>query len=170
MASNPCLTFLLVYSAIITVSLIITSALLATNHGRNMVCNGSEVEEEIVNTHYSVFDNSEDDIGEKDLEKICQCHCNCKKEEIITGVEVFIITAMGILILGLIVYCCLGVRKIILKRKMINAERLRLENEQIEAENEKREKELRRKAFLELLPEAIEMGAIANKPKPVDLE
>ena len=123
-----------------------------------------------MNTHYSVFDNSHDDIGEKDLEKICQCRYNCKKEELITGVEVFTITAMGILILGLTVYCCLGVRKIILKRKKINAERLRLENEQIEAENEKREKELRRKTFLELLPEAIEMDAIANKPKPVDLE
>ena len=170
MASNPCLTFLLIYSAIITVSLIITSALLGTNHGRNMVCSGGEVEEEIVNTHYSVFDNSEDDIGEKDLEKICQCHCNCAKEEIITGIEVFIVTTLGILILGLIVYCCSGVRKIILKRKKINDEQLRLENERKEAENEKREKELRRKTFLELLPEAIELGAIANKPKPVDLE
>ena len=77
---------------------------------------------------------------------------------------------MGILILGLTVYCFLDVRTIILKRRKINAKRLKLENDKITAENEKREKELRRKTFLELLPEAIEMGAIANKPKPVDLE
>ena len=117
MASNPCLTFLLVYSAIITISLIITSAQLAINHGRSMVCSGDGVEEEIVNTHYSVFDNSQDDIGEKDLEKICQCRCNCKKEELIMGVEVFTITAIGIRILGLTIYCFLGARTIILKRK-----------------------------------------------------
>ena len=84
--------------------------------------------------------------------------------------EVITITAMGVLILGLIVYCCLGVRTIILKRRKINAERLKLENDKIAAENENREKELRRNTFLELLPEAIEMGAIAIKPKPVDLE
>ena len=84
--------------------------------------------------------------------------------------EVFTITAMGVLILGLIVYCCLGVRTIILKRRKINAERLKLENDKIAAENENREKELRRNTFLELLPEAIEMVAIAIKPKPVDLE
>ena len=170
MASNPCLTFLLIYSAIITVSLIVTSSLLGTNHGRNMVCNGSEVGEVIVNTHYSVFDNRQDDIVEKDLEKICQCHCNCKKEEIITGIVVFVVTTLGILILALMVYCCSGVRSIILERKKINEEQLRLETERKEAENEKREKELRRKTFLELWPEAIELGAIANTPKPVDLE
>ena len=166
MASNPCLTFLLVYSGIVTVSLIITSALLGTNHGRTMVCSGGEVEEEIVNTHYSVFDNSEDDIGEKDLEKICQCHCSCAKEEIITGIEVFVVTTLGILILALMVYCCSGVRSIILERKKINEEQNRLETERKESE----EKELRRKMFQELLPEAIELGAIQKKPKPIDLE
>ena len=166
MASNPCLTFLLVYSGIVTVSLIITSALLGTNHGRTMVCSGGEVEEEIVNTHYSVFDNSEDDIGEKDLEKICQCHCNCAKEEIITGIEVFVVTSLGILILALMVYCCSGIKSIILERKKINEEQDRLEAERKESE----EKELRRKMFQELLPEAIELGAIQKKPKPIDLE
>ena len=43
MASNPCLTFLLLNSAIITISLIITSALLATNHGCRLVCGGNGV-------------------------------------------------------------------------------------------------------------------------------
>ena len=62
MASNPCLTFLLLNSAIITISLIIPSALLATNHGCRLVCGGNGVEEEVVNTHYSVFDNSHDEI------------------------------------------------------------------------------------------------------------
>ena len=89
MASNPCLTVLLVYSAIITISLVITSALLATNHGRSVVCSGEGVEEEVVNTHYSVFDDSHDEVEEKDSKELCKCHCNCYKEELITGVEVF---------------------------------------------------------------------------------
>ena len=80
--------------------------------------------------------------------------------------EVFTITAMGVLILGLIVYCCLGVRTIILKRRKINAEWLKLENDKIAAENENREKELRRNTFLELLPEAIEMGVLQLNQNP----
>ena len=54
------------------------------------------------------------------------------------------------------------------KRK-INAEKLKIENDRLTAENERKEKELRKQAFLELIPE-IKMSAIAAKPKPVDLE
>ena len=169
MASNPCLTVLLVYAAIITIALVVTSALLATKRGRSVVCSGDGVGEEVVNTHYSVFDNSHDEVEEKDPEKICQCHCDCKKEELITGVEVFTQTSVGVLVLGLTVYSCLGMRFIILKKRKINAEKLKIENDRITAENERKEKELRKQAFLELIPE-MEMSAIAAKPKPVDLE
>ena len=61
-------------------------------------------------------------------------------------------------------------RYIILKRRKINAERIKLETEKIKAENERKEKESRRNAILEFLPEAMEMGVIAKKPKPMDLE
>ena len=47
MASNPCLTILLVYSALVTISLIITSALLATNH-TSVVCSGEGGDGEVV--------------------------------------------------------------------------------------------------------------------------
>ena len=48
---------------------------------------------------------------------------------------------MGILILGLTVYCFLGVRTIILKRRKINAERIKMEIDRIAAENERKETE-----------------------------
>ena len=82
----------------------------------------------------------------------------------------FILTSVGILVLAVTIYSCLGMRYVILKRRKINAERIKLENEKIEAEKEKKEKENRRTAILEFLPEAMEMGMIAKKPKPVDLE
>ena len=53
-------------------------------------------------------------------------------------------------------------RYIILKRRKINAERIKLESDRVKAENEKKEKEF--------LPEAMEMGVIGKKPKPMDLE
>ena len=126
MASNPCLTISLVYSALVTIALIITSALLATNH-TSMVCSGEGGDGEVVVTHYSVVDNSHDEVEEGEPGEICQCHCDCKKEELITAVEVFILTSVGILVLAVTIYSCLGMRYIILKRRKINAERIKLE-------------------------------------------
>ena len=113
MASNPCLTFLLVYSTLVSIPLVITSALLATAH-TTMVWIGDR--EEVVVNHYAVVDNSQDevDVGE---EEPCKCHCNCESEEIITAVEVFILTSVGILVLSLITYTCIALRHFILKGK-----------------------------------------------------
>ena len=86
MGSNPCLTFLLVYSATVSIALIITSALLATNHS-TVVCKGRARLQ-----GYAVVDASEDETVEAQPEDTCKCHCNCKTEEMITGVEVFILT------------------------------------------------------------------------------
>ena len=61
-------------------------------------------------------------------------------------------------------------RYVILKRRKINAERIKLETEKIEAEKEKKEKESRRNTILEFLPEAMEMGVVAKRRKPMDLE
>ena len=55
-----------------------------------------------------------------------------------------------------------------MKKRKINAEKLKIENDRLTAENERKEKELRKQAFLELIPE-MEMSAIAETPKPVDL-
>ena len=110
MASNPCLTILLVYSALITISLIITSALLATNHGHSVVCSGEGGDGEVVVTHYPVVDNSHDEVEEGEPGEVCQCHCDCKKEELITAVELFTLTSVGILVLAVTIYSCLGMR------------------------------------------------------------
>ena len=90
MGSNPCLTFLLVYSATVSIALIITSALLATNHS-TVVCK-DEQGEDVVVIHYAVVDTSEDETVEAQPEDTCKWHCYCKTEEMITGVEVFILT------------------------------------------------------------------------------
>ena len=69
MASNPCLTFLLVYSGIVTITLIITSALLVTTHTK-VVCKGDG--EEVVVNHYSVVDESKDEVEEGESEEPCK--------------------------------------------------------------------------------------------------
>ena len=84
MSSNPCLTFLLVYSALITIALIVTSSLLATNHS-TVVCKGGKGGEEVVVNHYAVVDASKDEIDEGKPEQ-CKCHCNCSQKEVITGI------------------------------------------------------------------------------------
>ena len=84
MASNPCLTFLLVYSTLVSIPLVITSALLATAH-TTMVWIGDR--EEVVVNHFAVVDNSQDEVDEGE-EEPCNCHCNCETEEMITAVEV----------------------------------------------------------------------------------
>ena len=110
MGSNPCLTFLLVYSATVSIALIFSSSLLATNHS-TVVC------KEVFVNHYTVVDASKDEIVEAQPEDTCKCHCNCKTEEMITGVEVFILTSVGILLLSLTVYSCIALRYYILKQK-----------------------------------------------------
>ena len=82
----------------------------------------------------------------------------------------FILTSVGILVLATTISSCLGIRLIILKRRKVNALRIKLETEKLEAEKEKKEKQDRRTAILEFLPEAMEIGMIAKNPKPVDLE
>ena len=76
-------------------------------------------------------------------------------EEIITGVEVFILTSVGILILSLTVYSCIALRYCILKQKKHNAEMAEAEAQKIKEENDKIEKEKRRKMIEELKYEAI---------------
>ena len=138
MGSNPCLTFLLVYSPIVTIALIITSSLLATNHSA-VVCKGEQGEEVVVN-HYAVVDASKDEVFEGQPEENCKCHCNCKTEEMITGVEVFLLTSVGILIISLTVYSCLALRYCILKQKKHNAQMAEAEAQKIQEENDKIEK------------------------------
>ena len=65
MASNPCLTFLLVYSALVSIALIITSVLLATAH-TTVVCTGDG--KEVVVNHYAVVDDSQDEVDEGEEE------------------------------------------------------------------------------------------------------
>ena len=139
MGSNPCLTFLLVYSPIVTIALIITSSLLATNHSA-VVCKGEQGEEVVVN-HYAVVDASKDEVFEGQPEENCKCHCNCKTEEMITGVEVFLLTSVGILIISLTVYSCLALRYCILKQKKHNVQMAEAEAQKIRDENDKIEKQ-----------------------------
>ena len=95
MSSNPCLTFLLVYSAIVSIALIITSALLATSHS-TLVCKGDGGEEVVVH-HHSVVEESKDKVVEGQPEDSCKCHCNCQSEDLVTAGEIFILTCVGIL-------------------------------------------------------------------------
>ena len=127
MSSNPCLTFLLVYSAIVSIALIITSTLLATSHS-TVVCKGDR--EEVVVNHYSVVDESEDKVVEGQPED-CKCHCNCSSEEMVTGVEVFILTSVGILVLSLTFYNCIALRFLIQKREKRNTKRAELEKQKV---------------------------------------
>ena len=120
MSSNPCLTFLLVYSALITIALMVTSTLLATNHS-TVVCKGGKGGEEVVVNHYAVVDASKDEIDEGKPEQ-CKCHCNCSQEEVITGLEVFVVTSVGIIIIAITVYSCLALRYCILKQRKLNVQ------------------------------------------------
>ena len=90
--SNPCLTFLLVYSAAITIALIITGALLGTTHN-SVVC--AEGDTGVQVTHYSIVDDSQDIVEGDGSDEPIKCHCNhacnCKTEQLIMGVEIFLI-------------------------------------------------------------------------------
>ena len=155
--SNPCLTFLLVYSAAITIALIITGALLGTTHN-SVVC--AEGDTGVQVTHYSIVDDSKDIVeGDGSVEPVnCHCNhtCNCRKEEL----EIFLLTGVGILILALTAYTCVGVRMIILKRKKLIKLKKTAEQERINKENELKEIEKRR----EWCREAMEIGALSAPP------
>ena len=166
MGSNPCLTFLLVYSALITIALIVTSSLLATSHS-TVVCKGGQGGEEVVVNHYAVVDASKDEIEEGQPEQ-CKCHCNCKQEEVITGVEVFLLTSVGIIIVSLTVYSCLALRYCILKQRKLNVQMAEAEAQRVREENDRLEKEKRLKLIEELKSEAIELGAVQKMPRKQD--
>ena len=76
----------------------------------------------MVVNHYSVVDESKDEVEEGESEEPCKCHCNCESEDMVTAVEAFILTAVGILVLSLTVYSCIALRFFILKRKKRNTE------------------------------------------------
>ena len=86
----------------------------------------------------------------------------------VTAVEAFILTAVGILVLSLTVYSCIALRFFILKHKKRNIERAELEAEKVKEENERKEKQKRRKLFEEFKSEAIESGAVKNQPRKKD--
>ena len=72
-SSNPCLTILLVYSATVTIALIITGALLGTTH-TSVTCAGDGTGVQV--THYSIVDESQDNVeGEGSEEPFAKCHC-----------------------------------------------------------------------------------------------
>ena len=71
------------------------------------VCSGDGTE--VLVEHYSIVDESHDDVKEgKVSDEPCKCHCNSKTEELVTGVKVFILTCVGILVLSLTIYSCLA--------------------------------------------------------------
>ena len=174
MGSNPCLTLLLVYSGIVTIALVITASLLGTAH-TSVVCSGDGTE--VLVEHYSIVDNSHDDVKEGEAsdepDEPCKCHCNCKMEELITGVEVFILTCLGVLILSLTIYSCLAFRFVILKKRKVNQMRIQAEADRANRESEQIEIQKRREWVREFHSEAIEMGNLAKQiPRviPKDLE
>ena len=167
MGSNPCLTFLLVYSALITIALMVTSTLLATSHSTVVCKGGGEGGEEVIVNHYAVVDASKDEIDDKP-ELPCKCHCNCSKEELITGIEVFIVTAIGMIIMAIIVYSCLALRYCILKQRKLNVQLALAEEKRLQEESEKQEKEKRLKLIEELKNEAIELRDLQKMPRKQD--
>ena len=58
-SSNPCLTILLVYSALVTIALIVTGSLLGTTHS-SVTCAGGDTGVQV--THYSFVDESQDNV------------------------------------------------------------------------------------------------------------
>ena len=174
MGSNPCLTVLLVYSGIVTIGLIITASLLGTSH-TSVVCSGDGTE--VLVEHYSIVDNCHDDVKEgeaaEERDEPYTCHCNCKTEELITGVEVFILTCLGILILSLTIYSCLAFRFMILKKRKVNQLRLQAEQDRAKKEADQLEIQKRHEWVQKFQTEAIEKGNLAKQlPKglPKDLE
>ena len=174
-SSNPCLTILLVYSATVTIALIITGSLLCTTH-TSVTCAGDGTGVQV--THYSIVDESQDNVeGDESEEPLAKCHCNhtcnCKTEQLITGVEIFLPTCVSLLILALTIYTCVGIRIVILKRKKMVKMKKAAEQERVKRETELKEIEKRR----EWVRDAIELGALPAqaskglaKPVPKDLK
>ena len=174
-SSNPCLTVLLVYSALCTIALIITGSLLGTTH-TSVTCTGGETGVQV--THYSIVDESQDNVHGDETEELlapkCHCNhtCNCKNEKFVTAVEIFLLTCVSLLVLALTIYTCIAIRVIILKKKKMVKQKKVAEQERVKKETEQREIEKRR----EYLREAMELGALpAPKPArplpvPKDLE
>ena len=105
----------------------------------------------------------------------CHCNhmCNCKTEQLITGVEIFLLSCVSVLILALTIYTCVGIRMIILKRKKMVKMKKAAEQDRVKRETELQEIEKRR----EWVRDAIELGALPAqaskglaKPVPKDLE
>ena len=120
-SSNPCLTILLCYSALVTIALIVTGSLLGTTH-TSVTCAGGDTGVQV--THYSLLDQSEDNVeGDESEEPLAKCHCNhtcnCKTEQLITGVEIFLLSCVSVLVLALTIYTFVGIRHVILKRKKV---------------------------------------------------
>ena len=144
-SSNPCLTLLMVYSATVTIALIITGSLLGTTH-TSVTCAGDGTGVQV--THYSIVDESQDNVeGDESEEPLAKCHCNhtcnCKTEQLITGVEIFLLTCVSLLILALTIYTCVGIRFVILKRKKMVKMKKAAEQERVKRETELQEIEKR---------------------------
>ena len=174
-SSNPCLTILLCYSALVTIALIVTGSLLGTTH-TSVTCAGGDTGVQV--THYSLLDQSEDNVeGDESEEPLARCHCNhtcnCKTEQLITGVEIFLLSCVSVLVLALTIYTLVGIRHVILKRKKVVKQKEAAEQERVRKENEQAQIKMRR----EWVRDAIELGALpdqaskgAAKPIPKDLE
>ena len=127
-SSNPCLTILLCYSALVTIALIVTGSLLGTTH-TSVTCAGGDTGVQV--THYSLLDQSEDNVeGDESEEPLAKCHCNhtcnCKTEQLITGVEIFLLSCVSVLVLALIIYTFVSIGQIILKRKRVVKQKLKI--------------------------------------------
>ena len=170
----------MVYSAVITIALIITGSLLGTKHA-GVTCAVSAGDTGVQVTHYSLVDESQDSVEEGESEPFkCHCNhtCNCEAKQWITGVEIFLLTCVGILVLALTIYSCAAIRIIILKKKKMVKMRKASELEREKKEFERQEIEKRR----EWVRDAMELGAIpsvqtsqglpkaAEKYVPKDLE
>ena len=173
-SSNPCLTILLVYSATVTIALIVTGALLGTTH-TSVTCAGDGTGVQV--THYSFVDESQDNVEGEGSEEPLKCHCNhmcnCKTEHLVTGVEIFLLTCVSLLILALTIYTCVAIRVVILKRKKMIKQKKAAEQDRVKRETEQREIEKRR----EWVRDAMELGALPAptpkglaRPVPKDLE
>ena len=174
-SSNPCLTILLCYSALVTIALIVTGSLLGTTH-IIVTCAGGDTGVQV--THYSILDESQDNVeGDESGEPFAKCHCNhtcnCKTEQLITGVEIFLLSCVSVLVLALTIYTLVGIRHVILKRKKVVKQKQAAEQERVRKENEQAQIKMRR----EWVRDTIELGALPDqaskglaKPIPKDLE
>merc|ERR1712208_62554 len=110
--------------------------------GTSITCAGDGTGVQV--THYSFVDESQDNVeGEESEEPLAKCHCNhtcnCKTEQLITGVEIFLLSCVSVLILALTIYTFVGIRQIILKRKKMVKMKKAAEQDRVKRENELQE-------------------------------